>query len=335
MPPSVASSANSTALDFATLLDRANTHWQRAVSEGSLTTEDGIKIRYARLDVENPRALLVLSNGRSESYLKYVDTAYQLNQHGYSVLLYDHRGQGFSDRLLSDPKKGYVSSFNDYVEDLKQLIESQVDRKVPLPVVLLSHSMGGTVSVLYAQKYPHDLDALILSSPMLGLPAGRTGSLLAGVIDSVENLLFDWFKKEPGYIPGIGQYSDVPFEKNGLTHSRERYRNMGALVRKHPEIALGDPTTHWVRESFLAFDRVFANTEKISTPFLLLQAGGDSVVSNDAQDLFCRQTAGHCFNGSALTIDKARHELLNESDEFRTPALDEILAFLDHISDRR
>ena len=36
---------------------------------------------------------------------------------GYSVYIHDHRGQGFSARMLDDPQKGYVYNFGDYVTD--------------------------------------------------------------------------------------------------------------------------------------------------------------------------------------------------------------------------
>ncbi len=315
-------------------LEAANEHWKLTAEENVVTAADGIDIRFALLDVENPKALVVIANGRSESYLKYKDLAHQLNLNGHAVLLYDHRGQGLSDRMLSDPRKGYVKLFGDYVGDLKLLFETRVAPQNPPKIILLSHSMGGTVAALYAAKFPGDFDALVMSSPMLGLPVDWAGKWLANAIESVELLLFRWFGREPGYIPGFGQYSVIPFEENGITHSRERYENIGALVRENPDTALGDPTTHWVYESYRAFDEIFANVTAIKTPVLLLQAGADKIVSNGAQDRFCNQLDAVCHSGKPLVIDRARHELLNESNPYRLIAVDAILEFIADIGRR-
>jgi lysophospholipase len=318
-----------------TRFEAADEHWKSTAEESAVTATDGINIRFALLDIETPNALVVIANGRTESYLKYKDLAHQLNLNGYAVLLYDHRGQGLSDRMLSDPLKGYVRSFEDYVGDLKLLFETQVVTQNPAKTILLTHSMGGTVAALYATKFPCDFDALVLSSPMLGLPGSLASKWLANAIEWIESALLRRFGREPGYIPGFGQYSPIPFERNGITHSRERFENIGTLVRDNPDIALGDPTTHWVYESFLAFDEIFANLAALKTPILLLQAGAEKIVSNSAQNRFCTKLSTICQSGKPLVIDRARHELLNESDQYRLVAIETILDFIADICRQR
>ena len=319
--------------DFAELIARAEQHWQLSANEQTFAAQDGVRINFARLDVDNPKALVVVANGRTESYLKYKDLALELNEQRYSVILYDHRGQGLSGRLLNDPRKGYVQSFSDYVHDLKALVDQEVaTEKSGIKKILLSHSMGGTVSALYAQAYPEDFDGFIMTSPMLGLPAGAAGRWLSTAVDAGEAVLQRLFDREPGYIPGIGQYSDIPFEENGITHSLERYRHIGTLVREHPQIALGDPTTHWVHESYRAFDALFAGADKIIRPVLLLQAGDDRIISNEAQREFCKAIGPHCVSGAPRVVDGAKHELLNEADEYRNQAIEHIMKFLHELT---
>ena len=72
--------------------------------------------------------------------------------------------------------------------------------------------------------------------------------------------------------------------------------------------------------------------QQIRTPLLLLQAGADQVVSNEQQLAFCEQMrqGGHpCAGGQPVVIAEARHELLNESDEYRIPALNATLRFFE------
>ena len=44
-------------------------------------------------------------NGRAENMLKWTELAYDVYQQGYDVLIFDHRGQGYSQRLLNDSEK--------------------------------------------------------------------------------------------------------------------------------------------------------------------------------------------------------------------------------------
>ncbi len=109
--------------------------WQQHAQPGEFSGVDGVPIRYVAL--RNPvghKAILVV-NGRLESYIKYQELAYELFQQGYSVYLYDHRGQGFSGRMLSDPQKGYVQRFADYVTDLKSFPRSGSTRRPAKPAL--------------------------------------------------------------------------------------------------------------------------------------------------------------------------------------------------------
>ncbi len=67
--------------------------------------------------------------------------------------------------------------------------------------------------------------------------------------------------------------------------------------------------------------------KSIRLPLLLLQAGQDTIVSNHAQTRFMTQLARTNPQAKIEIIDGARHELLFESDHYRTPVLDKILFF--------
>ena len=57
------------------------------------------EIRYRKFEVENQKGAIVISSGRTECMLKYKEVVFELTKEGYSVYIFDHRGQGFSDRL--------------------------------------------------------------------------------------------------------------------------------------------------------------------------------------------------------------------------------------------
>ena len=75
--------------------------------------------------------------------LKYVQVAATLYEAGFSVYLYDHRGQGLSDRdpILgpTEQQVAFVGSYDEYVSDLLMLIRTVVPEQ-HRPVHLLVSS---------------------------------------------------------------------------------------------------------------------------------------------------------------------------------------------------
>ena len=79
-----------------------------------------------RASAPKPRGTIVLLHGRNEAIEKYFETIRDLTAMGFWVATFDWRGQGGSERLLSDPLKGYVRRFSDYELDLERFMEHVV-----------------------------------------------------------------------------------------------------------------------------------------------------------------------------------------------------------------
>ncbi|WP_314928115.1 alpha/beta fold hydrolase [Aeromonas piscicola] len=300
--------------------------WREHAVEREFKGKDGVTIRYAALrQAKVDRAILIV-NGRVESYLKYQELAWDLWRQGYSLYLIDHRGQGLSDRLLDDQEKGYVDQFDDYVLDLKQFHDQVIVADQPAKLFLLAHSMGGAISALYLERWPDDIKAAVLSSPMMGINLGGLPKWLAQGLAASIDTVGSWLG-EPPYGPGQGSYQSHEFAENGLSHSKPRYQAFRQLYEQRPQIKLGGVTAHWIREGIAAGDSAIAAADRIKTPLLLLQAGEDSVVDNVAQDAFCARA--RCEGGKPLRIEGAWHELFMESDPQRQAALNATLAFFD------
>ncbi|MBL0600011.1 alpha/beta fold hydrolase [Aeromonas jandaei] len=298
--------------------------WRQHAIEGEFKGKDGIAIRYAALRQEKVDRAILIVNGRVESYLKYQELAWDLWRQGYSLYLIDHRGQGMSGRMLNDPQKGYVDQFDDYVVDLKQFHDQIIMADQPAKLFLLAHSMGGAISARYLERWPDDIKAAVLSSPMLGINLGGLPKWLAKGLASTIGTVGGWFG-EPPYGPGQGPYQDHGFADNELTHSQSRYQAFRQIYEQHPQIKLGGATAHWIYQGITGADAAIADSGAIKTPLLLLQAGNDSVVDNAAQDAFC--TKASCEGGKPLRIEGAWHELFIESDDKRQPALTAMLDF--------
>ncbi len=308
------------------------TFWQQHAQPGELMGAGHVPIRYVALRNPASHNAILLVSGRMESYIKYQELAYELFQQGYSVYLYDHRGQGFSGRMLSDPHKGYVVDFNDYVADLKLFRDQVVQADQPNRLFLLSHSMGGAIAAHYLQQYPHDIHAAVLASPMFGIDLGLLPNWLARWVTGLLEWLTQLLGIESPYAPSQGPYDPLPFADNELTHDEQRYAQFRAVYQHYPEVQLGGPTARWVNLAIPFAEQAIQAGQQIHTPLLLLQAGADQVVSNEEQLAFCEQMrqGGHpCAGGQPVVIAEARHELLNESDEFRIPALNATLRFFE------
>ena len=128
-------------------------------------TADGIEIFYRHYQAETEKARMVVAHGLGEHSGRYGNIVAPLVADGVSVWAPDHRGHG-----RSGGKRGHVIRFDQYVENLHQIVSlARQDMPADRKCFLLGHSMGGLIATRYAQQHAADIDALLLSSPALGM----------------------------------------------------------------------------------------------------------------------------------------------------------------------
>lgn len=299
--------------------------WQRMQS-GVLQSADNLQLQYYYHLSAGARYAMVISSGRMEMALKYAELAYDLAQAGYSVFILDHRGQGLSQRQLSNPHKGYVADFNLYQQDLAHFIQHIVLPTHHQHHIALGHSMGCAILAGYLQQ-PHPFAATIFASPMFGI---YTGLLPASIVEplalafgAVNRRLSD----EPWYFPGQRNYAEKAFLNNPLTSSEPRYQLLHQLYREQPDSQLGGVTTSWVQAAIYAMRKIQAEATRWHTPVLLLQASADKVVSNQAQNLWYQQLNSRVCQ-QKVVLPHAKHEIFMEQDAIRLQAYTAINGFL-------
>ncbi|RKZ57543.1 MAG: lysophospholipase [Candidatus Parabeggiatoa sp. nov. 3] len=320
-----------------------NHNWERRI-EGEFLGVDDIKIKYVSIRNEDEKGAVVISSGRTESYIKYKELISDLGKQGYSVYIHDHRGQGFSGRMTENLEMGHVWDFDDYIEDLKTFYTSNVTQKEHKKTFLLAHSMGGGIAALYLERYPNDFDAAVLSSPMLEpstkiIYSDEIVCDLVGITSRIRNFFIWAFGWEPRYIVSLKDegYHNIPFQnekgekEHELTHSQIRYKIFRDLYEANPTVKLGKPTSHWVAYACDAAKEARNNADKIVIPVLVLQAGLDTSVTAKGQNEFCKNLkAGgknECDGGRPYVIEGAFHELFIETDKYRRPAITRIFDF--------
>ena len=276
---------------------------------GFLELPRDIRLRYAcwRPEFGQPNGTVCLLQGRGEYIEKYFETIEDLRRRNFAVAALDWRGQGGSTRLLRNPRKGHIRSFSQYDEDLVRFIQDVVLPDCPPPFYALAHSMGGTVA-LRSLKIYNWFDRVVCTAPMVGL---RRMFLPWPFIRSMAEGLA-WMGAGGLYIPGGGDKpSDLkPFETSPLTTDRERYERNRKMIETHPELGTGSPTIGWLAaaKSAMAELREADFRVEVKIPVLIVQAGYDQVVSNEATGAL----SGDLPAGANIFIDAARHEILME-----------------------
>lgn len=293
-------------------------------SVAAVRARDGVRLRCAHWPPTAGTIVgsVLLLQGRAEMIEKYFETIADLRARGFHVVAFDWRGQGASDRLLRDPRKGHVRSFDDYEEDLRAVIETRLSA-CPKPWFGLAHSMGGCVALSAAHRGALPLERLICIAPMIAIHDIKNP---VGVLRLARALRLAGLGGR--YIPGGGATSIAtkPFAGNPLTSDAARYARNSLIASAHPHLAIGDPTIGWTYAAFTRM-RDFQNLRyplEILIPTLVLTAGDERVVSTPAGEAF----AARLKAGSAIGIPGARHEMLMERDSLRSQVFAAIDAFI-------
>ena len=280
---------------------------------GVLKTPDGVALRFARwAPPEGRKGTLVLLPGRAEFIEKYFEVVSEARGRGFAVAMIDWRGQGLSERAVSDPHKGHVGSFAEYDADLEAFVREIVLPDCPPPLFALGHSMGAAVLIRAAHKGRRWFDRVVLCAPMIAL-VGRAGARFTSATARTLRLI----GLGRTYVPGGGPkpVALLPFVGNVLTSDPVRHARTAAIVEAEPMLGLGSPTIGWVDAAYRTM-RDFAGpqyAERIRQPLLIVAAGQDEVVSTPHTASFARRLRV----GSHLVVSGARHEILMERDHYR------------------
>ncbi len=316
------------------LLESGNGHYRI----GSFQGLGGIKLQSLKFGSGRGRkGSLIFVSGWGESLLKYIELFYDLSLMGWSpIYTYDHRGQGFSGRILPgsemEPETGHVEDYSRYKGDLEafvRLVSSDPDFQSE-KAFLIAHSMGGIIAADYLQSHSGQgvFQAAALSSPMFWILSHQpplVESALLGMI-KLYCLLGGCLKPVFDADPGRSR-------KDQRTGSHARYSFSERAERKLPQARLSRPSFHWVLESFKAGRRVLKQqeAEPVRLPMLILQAESEYLVSNPHQSQFCQKIPECCH------IEKipGRHEHFMERDKYRDQAIQKTLKFFSESGARR
>ncbi|KAL0491420.1 2-hydroxy-6-oxononadienedioate/2-hydroxy-6-oxononatrienedioate hydrolase [Acrasis kona] len=159
-------------------------------------------------DVDNEKApVLVCLHGLSGGVFVWELFAREMvKRGGYKILRYDEYGNGFSDAVTSKHEPEL------FVRQLAELIDH-----LKLPKVnLLGHSLGGAVSILYANKHPDKVENLILLSPA-GMKWVLYGTGFIKVFPGMSAFFFEQFLRAYSMERAVpSTFFDPKYSKEGV-----------------------------------------------------------------------------------------------------------------------
>ncbi len=276
--------------------------------EGYISSTDGLKLHYQFLVNPNEKAAIVISHGYCEFISKYAESIYYFYEMGYSVFMMEHRGHGFSGRLVEGFSKVHVRRFEDYVSDFNLFIENVViPESLTEKLYLFAHSMGGGIGALYLEKYPNVFKKAVLSSPLIQLNIGSTHKFMFGLMCLLSYLPF--LNKK--YLPGHHDYNHTYKYPRCSMMSKPRYNYVFNEREHEPHYRTNGATFSWGREAFNVYKKILKNANLVKIPVILMQASQDTLVAPEGQEEFSKMAE----NCTLIRFEGSKHEIFNATDD--------------------
>lgn len=257
-----------------------------------LTAPDGLVLfTQAWRPAAPPRAVVALVHGYAEHSGRYAHVAAYLADKGYAVHAFDLRGHG-----RSEGRRGDVERFDRYLDDLGVFLARLHDRYAEVPLFLMGHSMGGTISARYSLTRGANARGLILSSPAL-----RIGEDAPALLRRLAPLLARLFPLLP----------TVPLRREFLS----RDPAVVAAARRDPLNYHGRVRARLGAELMRAAAAVRDRMEALTPPLLVIQGTADGINNpRGSIELYLRAGAEDKTLG---LYEGLYHETLNEPEHYQ------------------
>ncbi|WP_339861092.1 alpha/beta hydrolase [Thalassospira alkalitolerans] len=283
------------------------------------TRQSGLMLRYALHSPEHTTGHVLILQGRGEFIERYSETAHELAERGLGCVTFDFRGQGGSAREVPESQMGYIGDIDHYIEDTTDVLAHVAKHHNIDCKLLLTHSTGGLVGMHMLLENPARFDSAVMIAPFFGLGGPDWIAIAAQFLSA--GLCRYGFDKQ--FLPGQKLLSPFqPFaDDNLLTSDRNRYERNVTCLQNNPDLVVGGVSAGWLDACFRAqaelAERVTPDnkfSDAALPPITMILSGNDQVVSNRAtQELF-----GDHPSVDMTEIPESRHEILQESDKFRT-----------------
>jgi alpha-beta hydrolase superfamily lysophospholipase len=257
-------------------------------TDGRFTGAGGVEIRWQAWLPTDPTAVVVIAHGAGEHSGRYAHVATRLVDAGYAVYALDHRGHG-----RSGGRRAVVDRMDNVVADLRTFVIFAASQHPERKVFLLGHSMGGTISLVFATRHQEELAGMVLSGPVAVLEAASPALRVAAKVLSA-------------LTPGLGVFGVDP---SLVSRDPEVVR----AYREDPLVFHGKLPARTVAELAGAVETFPDAVRGIRLPLLLMHGTADRLAP-PAGSSMVHERAGSSDRTLKL-YDGLYHEILNEPEQ--------------------
>lgn len=265
--------------------------------EAAFVGEKGVSIFYRvwEPDAGAPKAVILLAHGYAEHAGRYRLLAEYLTGRGYGIYAPDHRAHG-----RSSGTKALIENVDDILRDLHTLAQRSRIEHPGKKVIILGHSMGGTLAVMYAHAYPQETDGCVVSGA--GLMAGTgispfmkaiaRGIAVVAPALPLQELKSDWLSHDPAI---VRDYDTDPLNYRGKIMARTG----SELLR--------------------SADYTLAHLNTVYAPVLCMHGGDDQLADPAASHILYANISSQ--DKTLKIFDGLYHEIYNEYEKHTVYAL--------------
>lgn len=262
--------------------------------EEFLTLADGSTLFYRLKEIDSPYWIIATHGiGEHSGRHKYLESLFGDR---FNLFKYDLRGHG-----KSSGERGQINDFDQYQDDLAEIIHFLKTKYKMSKYILFGHSMGALITAahLQAQNIDPDLQFVYLSSPPVGIGGG-----LGEIVKKIPSELFGYLSKfkKGMMLPGMVDLKSLSSD--------------ASVGQKY----LDDPLTLKTLHSNLLISlvakakSVFARPLRISCPVTCSVGSDDKIVSvSELINYFTLVDK----SAKLRVFKRARHEIHNEIKEIR------------------
>lgn len=276
-----------------------------------LEREKGKKLYCVHYRADNPRGIILIAHGFTETAEKYAECIYYFLQMGLHAFCVEHCGHGHSYRLVDDSSLVFADRFDRYVDDF--IFTARFSRMMypDLPLFLYAHSMGGGIAAAAAAREPGLFNKAILSSPMIQPDTGAVPWAAAKAIAG----FMCFIGMEKRYAAGQKPYhGPEQFEESACT-SRARFDYYQKKRHADPLYQMSAISYGWLMCAVkLKKYLMKKGWKQLKMPLLVFQAQDEKFVSNFQMDRFTEKVRRN-GNIRQIKVEGAKHEIYNSYGE--------------------
>eukprot|EP01121_Diplochlamys_sp_Union-15-3_P012587 TRINITY_DN378_c0_g1_i1.p1 TRINITY_DN378_c0_g1~~TRINITY_DN378_c0_g1_i1.p1 ORF type:complete len:293 (+),score=35.95 TRINITY_DN378_c0_g1_i1:154-1032(+) len=251
-----------------------------------------------------PKAIVFLVHGYAEhsNRVGYQQISKKLQSEGFAVFALDHQGHGLSNGLSA-----HVESFQHYVDDVIQFVETVSSEYPGVPLFILGHSMGSLISL-----------HTVLRKPTL-----FRGAIFTGMALSFSDTIPSWLRKIVSFMSAIMPKLQVgpPLPSEYLSRNKEAVK----LYLEDTFVYRSYFRARWLSEFFSSILEAQSRLKEINIPLITIHGENDKIT--DVKGSYILIEGISSTDKTIKVYPEGLHELF-EDDQIKDQCFDTITQWL-------